>query len=124
MMQGAETERRPALSRRRLSILFALGVVLLVAAGGRYVLNRSEPTSEKLAAELGPAGSGATCAKVGVIALAGARSTLYRCSWMTADRNGFPVDHARCGVWIDGLAYDVTARARAAAKLTGSQRLC
>jgi len=105
-------------------LLVVVAAVVLAAVGGAYVLRARESEASKLTGVFSGRGSNTVCAKAGVIAFAGGRSTVYRCSWEKPWAGVLTTTVVRCAVWVDGAAYDVTTQARAAARLSGQARLC
>lgn len=103
----------------RLSIAAAaLALAAVIPAGLKFI--GSQSTASKLESSLGAD----SCTKAGVIAIAGGRSTFYRCTITTVNGAGFETTKAQCAVWIDGSAYDVTQNARASARLSGEPAPC
>lgn len=109
----------------RMKIAIAVSLAALVITGGLYFLShRGKSEASNIAAVFASRGHSASCAKTGVIAFAGGRSNLYRCSWENTDQYGYATTTSRCAVWVDGSAYDVTKAARASSQLTGDQLGC
>lgn len=103
---------------------FLIVVAISVAVIGYVAFSGRESTAAKLAGTFYAGGRPVQCAKVGVISVAGGRSTLYGCTWEKPWAGQLTTTVSRCAVWIDGAAYDVTKEARASSRLTGDARLC
>jgi hypothetical protein len=104
------------------SVVIVVALVSVVL-GGYFLLDKHRSAGSKLAEVFADRGQDVSCEKAGVIAVAGGRSTLYRCQW-TEPENFVTVTKSLCAVWVDGAAYDVTKEARASAQFTGEQQIC